>query len=111
MCSHTVWADNADVVSVEYSGTGALKTDFTRTGKRTQLGVLSDGINSLIRYYKNNFADGFRQVPYQKSALCCVFEVKAACTNTQIVHNTTHQSVNCALLNDHRVWLLFLGRN
>ena len=25
-----VWADNADACSVQYSGTGALKTDFTR---------------------------------------------------------------------------------
>ncbi|KAI4500618.1 hypothetical protein M0802_004210 [Mischocyttarus mexicanus] len=56
-----IWADNADVVSVQYSGTGALKTDFTRTGKRTKLGALRDGINSLTRYYKNNFADGYRQ--------------------------------------------------
>lgn len=57
----SVWADNADLVSVQYSGTGALKTDFTRTGKRTRLGVMKDGINSLTRYYKNNFGDGFRQ--------------------------------------------------
>lgn len=57
-----VWADNADIVSTQYSGTGALKTDFTRTGKRTRMGALKDGINSLTRYYKNNFADGFRQV-------------------------------------------------
>lgn len=28
-----VWADHADLVSIQYSGTGALKTDFTRTGK------------------------------------------------------------------------------
>ncbi|XP_015608691.1 phosphatidylinositide phosphatase SAC1 [Cephus cinctus] len=56
-----VWADNADVISVQYSGTGALKTDFTRTGKRTKLGAMKDGINSLTRYYKNNFADGYRQ--------------------------------------------------
>ncbi|KAF7994518.1 hypothetical protein HCN44_003990 [Aphidius gifuensis] len=56
-----VWADNADIVSIEYSGTGALKTDFTRTGKRTQIGAIKDGINSLTRYYKNNFADGYRQ--------------------------------------------------
>ncbi|XP_067006317.1 phosphatidylinositol-3-phosphatase SAC1-B [Anabrus simplex] len=56
-----VWADNADVLSVQYSGTGALKTDFTRTGKRTKWGLLKDGLNSLTRYYKNNFADGFRQ--------------------------------------------------
>lgn len=57
-----VWADNADLISVQYSGTGALKTDFTRTGKRTIQGALQDGINSMTRYIKNNFSDGFRQV-------------------------------------------------
>lgn len=57
-----VWADNADLISKQYSGTGALKTDFTRTGKRTKNGLLSDGANSLARYYLNNFCDGFRQV-------------------------------------------------
>ena len=57
-----VWADHADMVSIQYTGTGALKTDFTRTGKRTKMGLLEDGRRSLIRYYKNNFADGFRQV-------------------------------------------------
>lgn len=56
-----VWADNADLISLQYSGTGALKTDFTRTGKRTKSGMLQDGVNSLTRYYLNNFADGFRQ--------------------------------------------------
>ncbi|KOB72019.1 putative sac1 suppressor of actin mutations 1-like protein, partial [Operophtera brumata] len=44
-----------------YSGTGALKTDFTRTGKRSHMGLVRDGINSLTRYYMNNFSDGFRQ--------------------------------------------------
>lgn len=56
-----MWADNADLCSIQYAGTGALKTDFTRTGKRTRLGLVKDGINSIIRYYKNNFTDGFRQ--------------------------------------------------
>lgn len=56
-----VWADNADLVSLQYSGTGALKTDFTRTGKRTKVGAVNDGKNSLMRYYLNNFADGKRQ--------------------------------------------------
>ncbi|KAJ8041094.1 Phosphatidylinositide phosphatase SAC1-B [Holothuria leucospilota] len=55
------WADNADFCSKQYAGTGALKTDFTRTGKRTIFGALQDGFNSAIRYYKNNFSDGFRQ--------------------------------------------------
>lgn len=56
---HT-WADHANLVSVQYAGTGALKTDFTRTGSRTKWGLLQDGWNSAIRYYKNNFHDGFR---------------------------------------------------
>lgn len=56
-----VWADNADVVSKTYSGTGALKTDFTRTGNRTRAGMLQDLSNSCTRYVRNNFADGPRQ--------------------------------------------------
>uniref|UniRef100_A0A8C4WRR4 Phosphatidylinositol-3-phosphatase SAC1 n=1 Tax=Eptatretus burgeri TaxID=7764 RepID=A0A8C4WRR4_EPTBU len=56
-----VWADNADACAKQYAGTGALKTDYTRKGKRTKWGLLMDGWNSLIRYYKNNFSDGFRQ--------------------------------------------------
>ncbi|KAI8971960.1 SacI homology domain-containing protein [Mycotypha africana] len=56
-----VWADNADGVSCVYSGTGALKTDFTRTGKRTKAGAMQDLQNSITRYIKNNFMDGNRQ--------------------------------------------------
>ncbi|KAK4545464.1 hypothetical protein LTR36_002814 [Oleoguttula mirabilis] len=56
-----VWADNADVVSRSYSGTGALKTDFTRTGNRTRAGALQDLNNSITRYVRNNFTDGPRQ--------------------------------------------------
>jgi len=56
-----IWADNADACSVQYAGTGALKTDFTRTGKRTIMGMLQDGVNSMVRYWKNNFMDGKRQ--------------------------------------------------
>ncbi|KAE9048145.1 hypothetical protein PR003_g723 [Phytophthora rubi] len=55
------WADNADFVSRMYAGTGALKTDFTRTGRRTMAGALQDGVNSVTRYYLNNFSDGIRQ--------------------------------------------------
>ncbi|GAA5796879.1 SacI homology domain-containing protein [Helicostylum pulchrum] len=55
------WADNADGVSCVYSGTGALKTDFTRTGERTKAGALQDLSNSITRYVKNNFLDGTRQ--------------------------------------------------
>ena len=56
-----VWADNGDIMSIQYAGTGALKSDFTRTGKRTSYGLMRDGFNSLYRYYLNNFYDGYRQ--------------------------------------------------
>lgn len=56
-----MWADNADVVSKTYSGTGALKTDYTRTGQRTRAGMLQDFNNSITRYLRNNFADGPKQ--------------------------------------------------
>lgn len=56
-----IWADNADVISKSYSGTGALKTDFTRTGERTTAGMARDFSNSLTRYLKNNLSDGPKQ--------------------------------------------------
>lgn len=56
-----LWADNADTVSGSYSGTGAMKTDVTRTGKRTKLGALQDGRIGVTRYFLNNFLDGPRQ--------------------------------------------------
>ncbi|KAI8900644.1 SacI homology domain-containing protein [Globomyces pollinis-pini] len=56
-----VWADHADAISTQYSGTGALKTDYTRTGKRTNIGVLTDAKNSIVRYIKNHYLDGTRQ--------------------------------------------------
>lgn len=59
-----VWADNANTVSKSYSGTGALKTDFTRTGKRSKEGAASDGWNSVVRYLRNNYGDGPRQDAY-----------------------------------------------
>jgi phosphatidylinositol 4-phosphatase len=56
-----MWADNADVVSCSYAGTGAMKTDVTRTGARTTTGPLQDGKVGVTRYLRNNFFDGPRQ--------------------------------------------------
>lgn len=56
-----LWGDNADAVSKQYSGTGALKTDFTRTGKRSTSGVIGDGMKSVMRMYYKNFVDEGRQ--------------------------------------------------
>ena len=65
-----IWTLHADVLSRLYSGnsifnnnlgTGALKTDFTKTGKRTKAGALEDGRRSLIRYFFNNYEDSYKQ--------------------------------------------------
>lgn len=36
-----------------------MKTDFTRTGKRTKKGAIDDGVNAVTRYYINNYCDGY----------------------------------------------------
>ena len=58
------WTDNANRMSVLYTGTNALKTDFTRTGKRTFKGAVDDGVNAIQRYYINNFCDGYNHDCY-----------------------------------------------
>ncbi|EEB95485.1 hypothetical protein MPER_05540, partial [Moniliophthora perniciosa FA553] len=67
-----IWADHADSISKAYAGSGALKSDFTRTNKRTQKGVLEDGVKSILRYLKNNHFDGARQDAFDLIA-CCSF--------------------------------------
>ena len=56
-----LWADHGDALSRQYAGTGALKSGFTRTGRRGVAGLLDDGLKSLARYYLNNFRDGTKQ--------------------------------------------------
>ncbi|KAJ3359636.1 hypothetical protein HDU91_004855 [Kappamyces sp. JEL0680] len=60
-----LWADSGDSISLIYAGTGALKSDVTRTGKRQVFqGSYNDGLNSLTRYYLNNFTHGHLQDTY-----------------------------------------------
>jgi hypothetical protein len=43
-------------------GSRVMNTDILhRTGQRTKVGALQDLQNSIVRYCKNNFMDGFRQ--------------------------------------------------
>ncbi|KAF6157805.1 hypothetical protein GIB67_038273 [Kingdonia uniflora] len=56
-----LWANHGDEISIQYSGTPALKGDFVRCGKRTIQGIMNDGWNALSRYYLNNFCDGIKQ--------------------------------------------------
>lgn len=60
-CFRNFWVNNADFMSILYAGTPALKTDFTRTGRRSKRGAIMDGVNSTQRYFLNNFFDGRRQ--------------------------------------------------
>ncbi|KAJ9531855.1 hypothetical protein QJQ45_022032 [Haematococcus lacustris] len=56
-----LWADHGDALSTQYAGTGAMKSGFTRTGKRTTAGALDDGVKAVVRYYLNNYQDGRKQ--------------------------------------------------
>ncbi len=56
-----LWADHGDHLSFAYSGTAALKSDFTRTGKRNTQGAIQDGIKTCTRFCINNFNDGYNQ--------------------------------------------------
>ncbi|KAL3826123.1 hypothetical protein ACJIZ3_022152 [Penstemon smallii] len=57
----TLWVEQGDEISLEYSGTHALKRDLVRFGKQTMTGIIKDGMSAISRYYLNNFQDGVRQ--------------------------------------------------
>ncbi|KNC81373.1 hypothetical protein SARC_06298, partial [Sphaeroforma arctica JP610] len=52
-----MWYQNGDAISMAYAGTGAMKADFTLTGKRTKKGIYNDGKKSLKRLVQNNQDD------------------------------------------------------
>ncbi|MCJ1311527.1 hypothetical protein MMC25_005200 [Agyrium rufum] len=58
---NTLFADNGDALSAQYTGTNALKGDYTRTRKRDYKGALNDFGLTLNRYYNNIVTDYFNQ--------------------------------------------------
>ncbi|CCH60359.1 hypothetical protein TBLA_0C05610 [Henningerozyma blattae CBS 6284] len=58
---NTLWADHGDQVSQIYTGTNALKSSFSRKGKMSIAGALSDATKSVSRMYINNFMDKGKQ--------------------------------------------------
>lgn len=52
---------NADLISVLYSGTPAMKTDFTLLGKRTVKGTVMDLVYGVKRWFLGNFYDSYTQ--------------------------------------------------
>lgn len=58
---NSLWADNGDAISQIYTGTNALKSSFSRSGKMNFAGALSDVTKSVSRMYQNTFVDGKKQ--------------------------------------------------
>lgn len=56
-----LWNNNANTLSMQYTGTSALKNDLTEHGVRTIKGLIQDAISSGKRYVNNNFTDGKMQ--------------------------------------------------
>ncbi|CCE63659.1 hypothetical protein TPHA_0F01750 [Tetrapisispora phaffii CBS 4417] len=56
-----LWADNGDQISQIYTGTNALKSSYSRKGKMSLSGILSDATKSVSRIYINNFVDTGKQ--------------------------------------------------
>ncbi|GAA5845709.1 hypothetical protein JCM9279_006079 [Rhodotorula babjevae] len=60
--SHRVlWADNGDALSKIYVGTGAINTSFTRSGKKSLAGLLSDASKSVNRVFQQQLFDTGKQ--------------------------------------------------
>ncbi|KAF7432917.1 inositol polyphosphate 5-phosphatase [Pleurotus ostreatus] len=86
-----LWAENGDALSKIYAGTGALNTSFTRSGKRTLAGVLSDATKSVSRAYINNFQDKGKQVAID------MFLGNMSNQKPVIIFDPIHDSVRTAL--------------
>ncbi|KAJ2806317.1 Inositol-1,4,5-trisphosphate 5-phosphatase 1 [Coemansia helicoidea] len=56
-----LWGANGDAVSQLYTGTNALKSDVTTSGKSGWVGFFSDASKSLSRLVQNNFQDRGKQ--------------------------------------------------
>ena len=87
-----LWADNADAISRLYAGTPALKGDFTRTGKRTKKGALDDGVNSVTRFYLNNFIDNDRQEGMDLLTGHANFDIFNQAEETELKHRNPRSS-------------------
>jgi len=56
-----MWANNGDNLSMLYTGSGALNSEYVRTGKRTFVGRIDDLVRSMNRMYNNAFLDEAKQ--------------------------------------------------
>ncbi|THH12240.1 hypothetical protein EW145_g127 [Phellinidium pouzarii] len=87
-----LWAENGDALSRIYAGTGALNTSFTRSGKRTLGGMLSDATKSVSRAYINNFQDKSKQTAID------MFLGNLTYQRPVTIYDRIHDTVNTALI-------------
>eukprot|EP00835_Amoeboradix_gromovi_P001750 NODE_87_length_21935_cov_0.397142.p1 type:complete len:934 gc:universal NODE_87_length_21935_cov_0.397142:18952-21753(+) len=62
MSFNELFANHGDILSKIYTGTGAVKSSFTRHGKMTWAGVLDDGLKSINRYVNTMTTDVTKQM-------------------------------------------------
>jgi hypothetical protein len=56
-----VWADNGDMISKHYTGTGSTHTNVTRTGRRDIKGLMDHGFKTCKRLYQQYVDDNQKQ--------------------------------------------------
>ncbi|CAD8174998.1 unnamed protein product [Paramecium octaurelia] len=56
-----MWANNGDMLSFIYSGSGSTVSEMAREGKRGFMGMLKDGYNNIERFYNRQFEDDTKQ--------------------------------------------------
>lgn len=56
------WADNGDMISKHYTGTGSTHTNVTRKGKRDIKGMFDHGFKSCMRLYQQFVDDNQKQL-------------------------------------------------
>lgn len=95
------WTQNANAVSILYSGTPAMKTDFTATGKRTMQGAINDGYFGAKRFFLGNFYDS-RDQDYID------FSLGKVRPKRNLVEKIQHSPVNALWILVFLVVLLFI---
>src|SRR5690625_3375794 len=58
----SMWVNNGDQLRQAFTGSGNLKSSYTKKGKQPIHGILDDGKKIATRLYKNNFTDNDRQI-------------------------------------------------
>ena len=58
---NSMWTDNADAISLRYTGAAAMKTNFTRTGVHGLKGQLQDGFTAAERFVEQMLRDPAKQ--------------------------------------------------